>query len=62
MNAGTNHSEPSYLNIAHDVNALEKNIEDCPFSSLTQYLLLREYGKTGHADFEKVFKKNCFIF
>ncbi len=62
MNAGINYSEPSYHNIAHDVDALEKNIEEYPFSSLTRYLLLSRYSKTGHPDFEKVLKKTALYF
>lgn len=62
MNAGTNYSEPSYHNIAHDVGALEKNVEEYPFSSLAHYLLLCQYRKTGHLGFEKLLKKTALYF
>ncbi len=62
MNVGTNYSEPSYNNIAHDADALEKNVEEHPFSSLTRYLLLYQYRKTGHAGFEKLLKKTALYF
>ncbi len=62
MNVGTNYSEPSYHNIAHDANTLERNAEEYPFSSLTQYLLLCWYRKTGHAGFEKLLKKTSLYF
>ncbi|HEV8084122.1 MAG TPA: hypothetical protein VGP55_13025 [Chitinophagaceae bacterium] len=62
MNVGTNYSESFYHNIAHDANALEKNVDEYPFSSLTQYVLLCWYSKTGHAGFEKLLKKTSLYF
>ncbi len=60
MNPGTNYSEPSFHNIAP--GALEKNVEEYPFSSLARYLLLRHYRETGNADFEKHLKQTALYF
>ncbi len=60
MNPGTNYSEPSYHNLAPD--ALEKNVEEYPFSSLARYLLLRHYRETGNADFGKHLKRTALYF
>ena len=62
MSVGTNSSDPFYINIANDADALEKNVEEYPFSSLTQYLLLSRYRKTGHVGFEKALKKTALYF
>ena len=62
MNVETNYSGASYPNVAQDADALEKNVQEYPFSSLTRYLLLRKYKKTGHADFEKLLKKTTLYF
>lgn len=62
MNVGTNYPEPSYYKIAHDADALEKNAEEYPFSSLARYLLLCQYRKTGHAGFENLLKKTILYF
>ena len=62
MNAGTNHSELSYDNIAHDIDVLEKNAGEYPFSSLTQYLLLRHYRKSNQPGFQNLLKKTALYF
>ncbi|MEO8569030.1 MAG: hypothetical protein ABI419_07835, partial [Ginsengibacter sp.] len=62
MDVETNYSGASYHNIAQDADALEKNVQEYPFSSLTRYLLLCQYRKTGHLDFEKLLKKTALYF
>ncbi len=60
MNPGTNYSEPFYHNLAP--GALEKNVEEYPFSSLARYLLLRSYRETGNPGFEKHLKRTALYF
>ncbi|MEP6583539.1 MAG: hypothetical protein ABJA90_04710 [Ginsengibacter sp.] len=62
MNGGINYPEVAFKNIAHDLDALEKHATEFPFSSLTQYLLLHQYRKDGHAGFEKLLKRTALYF
>ena len=45
-----------------DTDALERNANDYPYSSLTGFLLLYHYKQTNHPGFEKLAKKTVLHF
>jgi len=56
------YSEHFYNKVSKDSEALKKNADDFPFSSLAGFLLLYHYKKTFHPDFEKIAKKMTLLF
>ncbi len=57
MSAGNNYAELFYSNITNDIDTLEKNVNEYPFSSLARFLLLYHYKKNNNSVFEKLAKK-----
>ncbi len=62
MNERTNYSELLYQRSGHDIDILEKNAKEYPFSSLASFLLLYHYKKNNHPGFEKLAKKTALHF
>src|SRR5665647_1417582 len=62
MNEGPLYSEHLYQQASADINAMEKNVLDYPFSSIAGFLLLYHYKKTFHHDYEKLAKKVALQF
>ncbi|HVZ95584.1 MAG TPA: hypothetical protein VG847_01815 [Chitinophagaceae bacterium] len=56
------YSEHFYEKGPKDTGALEKNVQDYPFSSLANFLLLYHYKKIGHPGFEEQAKKTALLF
>ncbi|MDQ6903025.1 MAG: hypothetical protein M3139_08450 [Bacteroidota bacterium] len=56
------YSEDFYNHAPHDLESLEKNVREYPFSSIANFLLLYHYKKTSHADFEKFARKTALHF
>ena len=62
MGEGINYSEILYQHSGHDIDILEKNAKENPYSSLASFLLLYHYKKINHPDFEKLAKKTALHF
>jgi len=62
MNQGPIYSEHFYQRASQDIDVLEKNANDYPFSSIASFLLLFYYKKTFHPEFEKLAKKTALQF
>ena len=62
MSKGPIYSEDFYNHAPHDLESLEKNAREYPFSSLANFLLLYHYKKTSNADFDKFAKKTALHF
>ena len=62
MNEEANYVRHFYPQASVDVDLLEKNAHDYPYSSLAGFLLLCHYKKTGHSGFEKLSKKTALHF
>jgi hypothetical protein len=62
MNEGPLYSEHLYQQASADINALEKNVLDYPFSSFAGFLLLYHYKKTFHPGYEKLAIKTALQF
>jgi len=62
MNEGPLYSEHLYQQASADINALEKNVLDYPFSSIAGFLLLYHYKKTFHPGYEKLAIKTALQF
>ncbi|MDQ2862518.1 MAG: hypothetical protein M3R50_02505, partial [Bacteroidota bacterium] len=56
------YSEHFYNKVSKDSEALKKNADDFPFSSLTGFLLLYHYKKMSHPAFEATAKKVALLF
>jgi len=56
------YAEHFYNKVSKDSEALKKNANDFPFSSLAGFLLLYHYKKTSHPDFERMAKKMALLF
>ena len=62
MKGGINSFEYFYQRASEDLDSLERNANDYPYSSLAGFLLLYHYKKTNHPDFEKLAKKTALYF
>ncbi len=62
MDEKNNYSDSLFRDVTMNIDELEKNVEEYPFSSLSNYLLLRHYKKTGHVGFEKLAKRTALYF
>ena len=62
MNQGPNYFEHFYQQALQDPDALERNANDYPYSSLAGFLLLYYYKRTNHSGFEKLAKKTGLHF
>jgi hypothetical protein len=62
MNEGINYPELLYQHSGHDIDILEKNAKENPFSSLASFLLLYHYKKNNHPGFERLAKKTALYF
>ncbi|MEO8861114.1 MAG: hypothetical protein ABI358_06795, partial [Ginsengibacter sp.] len=62
MSKGPIYSKDFYNHALHDLESLEKNAREYPFSSLANFLLLYHYKKTSNANFDKFAKKTALHF
>ena len=62
MSKGPIYSEDFYNHASHDLESLEKNAHEYPFSSLASFLLLYHYKKTSDAAFDQLAKKTALYF
>ncbi|MDQ6764368.1 MAG: hypothetical protein M3015_17325 [Bacteroidota bacterium] len=62
MNVELNRADSSFNDLSMEIDSLEKNTEAFPYSSYARYLLLLQYKKNGHSDFEKAAKKTALYF
>src|SRR5450432_1422883 len=62
MSGAFNYLEHFYQRASQDVDLLERNANDYPYSSLAGFLLLYHYKKTNHPGFEKLAKKTALHF
>jgi len=56
------YSEHFYNKVSKDLEALKKNADEFPFSSLTGFLLLYHYKRTSHPAFESTAKRVALLF
>ena len=52
MNTGTNYADLFFSNVPNDVDTLENNVKEYPFSSLARFLLLYHYKKNNNVGFD----------
>ncbi len=62
MNVAINPAGSSFSDLSMDIETLEKNAEAFSYSAYVRYLLLLNYKKNGHSDFEKEAKKTALYF
>ncbi|MEO6638869.1 MAG: hypothetical protein ABIN25_11360, partial [Ginsengibacter sp.] len=62
MNVDTNAAASSLSDLSMDIDTLEKHAEAFPFSAYVRYLLLLQYKKHGHNNFEKELQKTALYF
>src|SRR6185312_3903507 len=62
MNTETNYTEHFYADINNDIDTLRKNVDENPFSSVAQFLLLYNYKKNNDPSFEEYARKAAIYF
>ena len=62
MNTETNYADHFYADISNDIDTLRKNVNENPFSSVAQFLLLYNYKKNNDPSFEKYAKQTAIYF
>ncbi len=62
MNVEINQAGSSFSNLSIDTETLEKNAHAFPYSAYVRYLLLSNYKKNGHSDFEREAQKTVLYF
>src|SRR6185312_6367151 len=62
MNTETNYTEHFYADISNDIDTLRKNVDENPFSSVAQFLLLYNYKKNNDPSFEEYARKAAIYF
>ena len=62
MNTETNYTEHFYADINNDIDTLRKNVNENPFSSVAQFLLLYNYKKNNDPSFEQYARKAAIYF